>query len=82
MTQKDRKVHRAWLLALEYNIDSHYCAVQIKEHNNVSRKNRENWEYFGEMDAIPGTRPTSVSVTWVHSGVNDISQVPNSVLNG
>ena len=67
---------------IQSHIGSHYCAVQIKEHNNVSRKNRENWEYFREMDTIPGSRPTSVSVTSVHSGVDDISQVPNSVLNG
>ena len=56
--------------------------VQIKDHNNVSGNNRENREYFDEMDGILGTRPTSAPVALVHSGVGDMSQVPSSALNG
>jgi len=58
------------------------CLLQIKDHNNVSGNNRENQEYFDEMDGILGTRPTSAPVALVHSGVGDMSQVPSSALNG
>ena len=55
---------------------------QIKDHNNVSGNNRDNWEYFDDMDAILGTRPTSPPIALIHSGGDDISQVPTSALNG
>ena len=59
-----------------------YYILQIKDHNNISGNNRDNWEYFDELDAILGTRPTSAPVALVHSGSEDASQVPNSALNG
>ena len=34
------------------------------------------------MDAILDTRPTSVPIALVHSGVDDASQVPSSALTG
>ncbi|XP_065920375.1 zinc finger and SCAN domain-containing protein 29-like [Dysidea avara] len=54
---------------------------KIKDHNNVSGNDRENWEYFDQFDAILGTRPTSVPVSLVLSGTDDSSQVPSSALN-
>ena len=42
--------------------------VQIKDHNNVSGNNRENWTYFDQLDAILGTRPSSAPVTLLQSG--------------
>ena len=53
----------------------------MKDHN-ITGNNRENWEYFEEMDAILGTRATSVPVALVHSGADDASQMPSTVLNG
>jgi len=57
------------------------CLLQIKDHNNVSSNNRENWKYFDEMDAILGTGPTTAPVALVHSGAGDMSQVTSSALN-
>jgi len=37
--------------------------IKIKDHNNVSGNNRENWPYFEQLDAILGTRPSSVPIT-------------------
>ena len=34
------------------------------------------------MDAILGPRPTSSPVALVHSGGDDVSQVPSGALNG
>jgi len=48
----------------------------------LTGKNRENWEYFDEMDAILGTRATSAPVSVVLSGIEDTSKVPSSALNG
>lgn len=42
--------------------------VQIKDHNNVSGNNRENWTYFDQLDAILGTQPSSAPVTLLQSG--------------
>ena len=60
----------------------HSWLLQIRDHNNVSGNNRDNWKYFDEMDAILGTRPTSAPVALVHSGTDDLLQVPSSALNG
>ena len=54
---------------------------QIKDHNDVSGNNKENWEYFDDMDAILGTKPPSPPIALIHSGGDDISQVPTSALN-
>jgi len=56
------------------------CFLKIKDHNNVSGNNRENWEYFKKINAILGTRPTSASA-FVHRGAGDMSQIPSSALN-
>ena len=55
---------------------------QIKDRNTISSNNRETWEYFDDIDAILGTRSTSSPIPLVHSGADDISQVPSSALNG
>ena len=45
-----------------------YIRTQIKDHNNVSGNNRENWPYFKQLDVILSTKPSSTPITLLQSG--------------
>jgi len=40
----------------------------VKDHNNITGNNRENWSFFDQLDAILGTRVSSAPVTLLQSG--------------
>ena len=41
---------------------------KVKDHNNITGNNQENWPFFDQLDAILGTRASSAPVTLLQSG--------------